>query len=126
MSWQLSFFDAAQDSARVDDTANPDENVAPDTSALRKARGAFFTPSEMVAFVTEWAIRKAGDAILEPSCGEAAFLLNACERLESFGATRADLRQQVHGTELHAPSAKAAASRLAERGFAADIRVGDF
>ena len=127
MCWQLSFFDAAHDPAHVDDhSANPALDVIPDTSVLRKARGAFFTPPELVSFVTEWAVRSPRDAVLEPSCGEAAFLLNAARRLRSVGATNDDLRSQLHGVELHGGSAAAAAEKLAHAGLTGDIRVGDF
>ena len=46
-----------------------------DTQQLRKARGAFFTPPELCRYMAEWAIRAPTDRVLEPSCGEAAFLL---------------------------------------------------
>lgn len=45
-----------------------------DTQHLRKARGAFFTPPELCRYMAEWAIRAPTDRVLEPSCGEAAFL----------------------------------------------------
>ena len=51
-------------------------------TATRKARGAFFTPGKLCRYVADWAIRAAGDNVLEPSCGEAAFLLAAGERLD--------------------------------------------
>ena len=41
-----------------------------DTSQLRKARGAFFTPEPVARFVTDWALRSASDHVLELSCGE--------------------------------------------------------
>jgi len=49
----------------------------PDTAALREARGAFFTPEPLARYMTEWAVRSVADKVLEPSCGEAAFLLSA-------------------------------------------------
>jgi len=127
MCWQLSFFDAAHDPAPVDDkSANSAQDVTPDTSALRKARGAFFTPPELVSFVTEWAVRDARDVILEPACGEAAFLLAAAQRLSADGASHNEIGSQLHGVELHQPSASHAAERLGEVGLAANIRTLDF
>lgn len=96
-----------------------------DTPALRKARGAFFTPPELARFVAEWAIRTGGDVVLEPSCGDAAFLLPAANRLRQLGA-RGDLAERLHGVEIHAASAGAARARLAEGGAGASIAVGDF
>jgi hypothetical protein len=53
---------------------------ATDTPALRKARGAFFTPPELTGFLAGWAIRSADDA----ACGDAAFLLPAARRLSAL------------------------------------------
>lgn len=96
-----------------------------DTAAQRKARGAFFTPEVVARYVTEWAVRDKADTVLEPSCGEAAFLLEAGRRLVSLGADSIDARQ-LRGAELHAASAAQARSLLAQEGFDADISVGDF
>jgi adenine-specific DNA methylase len=95
---------------------------APDGPAHRKARGAFFTPPELCAYLADWAIRDPGDRVLEPSCGEAAFLLAAARRLQALGAPPGGL----HGTELHEASTAAAARRLADAGYRADLRTGDF
>lgn len=94
----------------------------PDTPAVRKARGAFFTPAPLSRHITEWAVREAGDAVLEPSCGEAVFLLSAAERLRELGAAAPELA----GVELHAASARHARTVLAAAGASADIRTADF
>lgn len=94
-----------------------------DTDALRKARGAFFTPPKVAAYVARWAVRSAADCVLEPSCGEAAFLLAAHERVQTLppaGPTRLD------GVELHAASAHVACSVLRAAGASARVRVSDF
>ncbi len=93
-----------------------------DTGELRKARGAFFTPAALCAYVADWAVRGADDHVLEPSCGEAAFLLAAGARLRGLGAAAPDL----HGSELHAASAQAGLADLALAGYSARIDVGDF
>ncbi|WOP17396.1 class I SAM-dependent DNA methyltransferase [Raineyella sp. LH-20] len=93
-----------------------------DTPALRKARGAFFTPEPIAEYVVKWAVRSSDDVILEPSCGEAAFLLAAGNRLDDLGLGSGEL----HGAELHEQSAETARDRLAARGHQADIRTGDF
>ena len=92
----------------------------------RKARGAFFTPPEVASFIAAWAIQGRTDRILEPSCGDAAFLLPAAERLRELGAASADLEAQLHGVEIHAPSIAAARVRLAGIGAGATINEGDF
>ncbi|WP_163511706.1 N-6 DNA methylase [Fodinicola acaciae] len=88
------------------------------TAAERKARGAFFTPPELCRYVVDWAVRAPADAVLEPSCGEAAFLLAAAEKVDGRG--------ELHGVELHAASAAGARSRLARAGARARVRVADF
>ncbi|MBD3783001.1 MAG: N-6 DNA methylase [Micrococcales bacterium] len=94
-----------------------------DTAAARKARGAFFTPPELCRFIADWAIREATDVVLEPSCGDAEFLIAAHHRLAHLGGTTAG---ELRGAELHAESAAAASVRLAPLGREVDIRVGDF
>lgn len=99
----------------------------PDTSGLRKARGAFFTPPVIARFVAEWAIAKHTDQVLEPSCGEAAFLTEAVSVLNSRrppGAAEHMIR--VDGVEIHPASAVEAGRLVAELGATADIGVGDF
>jgi len=93
-----------------------------DTPELRKARGAFFTPTDLTRYVTEWAVTEPTDQVLEPSCGEAAFLLAAGRRLTELGASAPVL----HGHELHRPSAKQAEALLLRAGHRADVSVGDF
>ncbi len=101
-----------------------------DTPELRKGRGAFFTPPEMSAFVVDWAVRKGSDSVLEPSCGEASFLIPAGERLHSLQRkSRAKKPIDVgglHGVDVHRASAKEASRLLSEAGYSSDIRVHDF
>lgn len=97
-----------------------------DSPALRKARGAFFTPREMCQFIAQWAIRSSDDTVLEPSCGEAAFLIASGERLERLGSPRAQVSRALHGVEMHAASAAAACTLVADAGWGASIRTADF
>lgn len=96
-----------------------------DSPQVRKARGAFFTPEAVARYVAEWAIRSASDRVLEPSCGEAIFLLEAGRRLTALGASGA-LPNQLDGAELHAHSASMASGALRDAGHEANIAVGDF
>src|SRR5699024_5097447 len=89
---------------------------------LRKARGAFFTPDGVTRHLAEWAIQSADDTVLEPSAGEAAFLVAAVDRLRELGAGE----PVVHGVELHAASARVARDVVAQAGGVAEIRVSDF
>jgi adenine-specific DNA methylase len=97
-----------------------------DSLAERKQRGAFFTPPVLSRFIADWAVRTSDDVILEPSCGEASFLLAAGDRLRRIGANKLLWGDQLHGIEIHRASAKTAASVLGEERFDATIRVADF
>lgn len=96
-----------------------------DTPELRKARGAFFTPPELAAYICRWAIRSPTDRIYEPSCGEADFLLAAGARLAELGAPKVD-GSLLAGAELHDASAAGALQELAMRGMTASITVSNF
>ncbi len=99
--------------------------LATDSPTLRKARGAFFTPSELSRYVAEWAVRGPDDMVLEPSCGEASFLLAAGARLAALrgGAPR---QGQLAGVELHEHSAAQAAALLQDADLPATVTTGDF
>ena len=97
----------------------------PEPQGLRKARGAFLTPEPIARFIARWAIRSEGDRVLEPSCGEAAFLLAAADRKQALGAGFF-AGEGLHGVELHHPSADAARELLRDRGVSASIEEGDF
>lgn len=98
---------------RQDDPVLPD-----DTAELRKARGAFFTPTSVARFIADWAIQTPMDAVLEPSCGEAVFLHEAGRDGRHDGP--------LVGVELHASSAAESERTLRAEGIKADIHVGDF
>ena len=93
-----------------------------DTAALRKARGAFFTPRPITRFIADWALRSPEDTVLEPSSGDAAFLVAAVDRLKSIGADR----PVVDGVEIHPHSAAVGARRIEAAGGEAHIEVSDF
>jgi adenine-specific DNA-methyltransferase len=103
---------------------------ADDTAQERKARGAFFTPQEICTFLAAWAIRSASDRVMEPACGEAAFLEAATGRLTALGAPlpATGLRAfgQVQGVELHEASAHHAAMVVTRAGIPSTIFEGDF
>lgn len=96
-----------------------------DTASVRKARGAFFTPPELCRYMSDWAVTGPDDLVLEPSCGDAGFLLAAGERLRALrgGPPRPG---QLTGVELHGASAETAAERLQEAGLTGRVTEGDF
>lgn len=96
-----------------------------DTPTLRKERGAFYTPEEITHFVANWAIRATSDRVLEPSAGDAAFLVAAVGRLRELTQDLTDC-PAVDGVEIHAHSAQVADVRVREAGGSANIRHSDF
>ncbi|MDO5051299.1 MAG: N-6 DNA methylase [Pseudoclavibacter sp.] len=102
--------------------APPDAGI--DTPALRKARGAFFTPAPIARFLARWAVREAGERVLEPAAGEAAFLVPVVERLRELGGSGAS--PTVDGVEIHEASARRARRLVQDAGGRARIRVQDF
>lgn len=59
----------------------------------RKLRGAYFTPRDLARKLCAWAVRGPNERILDPSCGDGAFLAEA----RALGA-------RVTGVDIHRPS----------------------
>ena len=97
-----------------------------ETTQARKARGAFFTPPQLCRHVADWAIRSASDDVLEPSCGEAAFLLAAGERFDTLVAREGGKQGRLDGIELHRDSAAQAQACIRAAGHRARVVAGDF
>lgn len=72
--------------------------------------------------ITTWALRERGDSVLEPSAGDAEFLVAAAQRLRALGASE----PMVHGVEIHEHSAKVGRERVHAAGGRAHIAVNDF
>lgn len=88
----------------------------------QKLRGAFYTPPALCHYLAEWAIRESEDAILEPSCGDAEFLIAAAKQLSWLGNNNPALA----GVEIDAASATVAANRLRALGVPSSIHQSDF
>lgn len=95
-----------------------------DSPSVRKARGAFFTPPEIAAYISDWAIRSSDDRVLEPSTGDAEFLVPAVARLRRLSST--SVSPEVHGVEIHPQSASEAAERVISAGGRPSIATADF
>lgn len=67
-------------------------------SAERKRLGAFYTPENLSRILTDWAVRKPSDLILEPSFGGCGFLVAARRRLAALGAS--DTHRQIYGCDI--------------------------
>jgi methylase of polypeptide subunit release factors len=98
-----------------------------DSAELRKTRGAFFTPRTIADHLVQWAINGDPSAtVLDPTCGEAVFLLAAGEQLRALGQEADRLDEQLFGIDLHAGSLDAALELLEENGLDARLVESDF
>jgi adenine-specific DNA-methyltransferase len=98
-----------------------------DHQGLRKSRGAFFTPSAIAGFLADWALAGRADArVLDPTCGEAAFLLSSARRLAENGARPDAMAELLFGMDLHPSSLRESRRLLAQEGFSSTLIRGDF
>lgn len=79
-----------------------------------KLRGGYYTPSAVADWLCEWAIRSKKDRVLEPSCGNGAFLEAASKRFIGLGAGAAAIADQLTGIEIIAAEADQARARLSD------------
>ena len=101
--------------------------LAHDSLLARKARGAFFTPSAIAQFLTDWAIGDNPEArVLDPTCGDGVFLLAAGEQLRELGASSGSVREQLTGIDIHRPSLDQTRAFLREDKLDARLLQSDF
>lgn len=77
-----------------------------------KLRGGYYTSDSLAHWLCAWAIRDANDTILEPSCGDGAFLLAATDRLAALGAKGPTRANHLIGVEILSDEADKARQRL--------------
>lgn len=98
-----------------------------DTSALRKARGAFFTPPAIANYLASWAVEDDPSArVLDPTCGEAVFLAAAGRELRAAGCAPDQLKERIYGVDVHRQSLDEAQELLADEGVTATLLADDF
>jgi adenine-specific DNA-methyltransferase len=93
----------------------------------KKARGAFFTPPAIADYLAAWAVSENPEAkVLDPTCGEAVFLLAAGQQLKAAGCSPADLDQRLYGIDIHSASLAEATKLLEAEGLDAHLLATDF
>ncbi len=70
--------------------------------AKEKVLGAVYTPPRVASALTRWAVRSAGETVLDPSCGEGVFLAASRTRLADLGARKPN----VTGVDIDGPTAE--------------------
>jgi adenine-specific DNA methylase len=89
-----------------------------------KLRGGYYTSARVAEWLCRWAIQKADDTVLEPSCGDGAFLEAVIRRYALLGASADQMAMNLKGIEINAVEAKRARARLRPAlGKAADAVV---
>jgi adenine-specific DNA methylase len=64
----------------------------------RRRLGAYYTPPELSAIVSKWAVREAKDRILEPSFGGCVFIRSVAECLKQKGSRK--INTHVYGCDV--------------------------
>ena len=78
-----------------------------------KLRGGYYTSAGLAHWLCTWAIRNADDLVLEPSCGDGAFLEAAALQLNALGRKGPDRANHLYGVEILTDEADKARVRLA-------------
>lgn len=88
----------------------------------RKLRGGYYTSPTVAKFIIDWAIDNKNDTVLEPSCGDGAFVkLISDKYVNQFGSSSEEIKNNVIGVELLEEEA-----RKAEKNSKATIINSDF
>jgi adenine-specific DNA methylase len=87
------------------------------TRPSQKHRGAFFTPDEVAATLTRWAIRSRCDRLLDPSCGDGQFIAGHRNSvgIEQDGNSASEAMQRAPWALIHEGDFFAWAAETTER-----------
>jgi adenine-specific DNA methylase len=77
-----------------------------------KLRGGYYTSAEVATWLCTWAIREVTDQVLEPSCGDGAFLAAAAARFAELGLRGPEIASQLDGIEILGTEADRARKQL--------------
>lgn len=84
-----------------------------ETSESKKLRGGYYTPSEICNFICRWVIQKPNSSVLEPSCGDGAFVDAIFHQLRQVGSDFHNLKF----IELNATEADKVRTKLQNLGI---------
>jgi adenine-specific DNA methylase len=88
--------------------------------SAQKLRGGFYTAADIATFLAKWVLEKNPKTLLEPSCGDGAFL-------EAINAEKSSTLRRVFACELDRDEAAKARERVSEKnGLSVQIHAGDF
>ncbi len=78
------------------------------TATLQKSLGAFYTDKTVAGRLVDWAICDGSSAVLDPSCGDGAFLAAAYSRLVGLGSRS----PQIYGVDVSTEALQIAHERV--------------
>ncbi len=88
--------------------------------SAQKLRGGYYTQPDIALFLARWVLEAKPKAILEPSCGDGAFI-------QAVADLRPSGLQRIVGCEIVPSEAKKACERgQATRGFDVSVQIDDF
>lgn len=91
----------------------------------RKRFGAWYTPESLTTPLVAWAVRNASDRVLDPSCGDGAFLDAAASRLRSLAAG-GRVAGELVGFDVDAAAISATGDRLRPASVTTRLETRDF
>lgn len=101
---------------------------APVERRQRKSLGAFYSPRQLVEPMVAWAVTRADQRVLDPSCGDGVFLETAARRLRHLGASPEAVALLLRAIDLNPDAVRITRERLSsELGFSLEnVRAGSF
>ncbi|HEX3716494.1 MAG TPA: N-6 DNA methylase [Verrucomicrobiae bacterium] len=91
-----------------------------ENESAQKLRGGFYTEPNIASFLTRWVLEKMPKSLLEPSCGDGAFL-------EAITAEKCDSLRQLFACEMDQDEAARARARVPSTSkLSVEIHSGDF
>ncbi len=78
----------------------------------RKSLGAFYSPQALVEPMVSWAVTRADQSVLDPSCGDGVFLETAVRRLRDLGAGADRTASLLHAVDLNPDAVEVTRNRL--------------
>jgi adenine-specific DNA-methyltransferase len=83
-----------------------------ENETAQKLRGGYYTSPEVAEWLCAWAVRSPQDRVLEPSCGDGAFLEAAAARFVELGIRGTRAADHLVGIEIVPGEAETARDRL--------------
>lgn len=90
-----------------------------ENESAEKLRGGYYTPADLAEFIARWVGEKAPQMILEPSCGDGAFLA-------ALSSNSSTAESNVMAFELDLKEAQIASRRAKRLGLSAKVNASDF